>query len=45
MQALLKEKDKAQESMIAELKRKEMEMKKQMEKQKVSFCYEIYFYS
>ena len=35
MQALLKEKDKAQESMMAELKRKEVEMKKEMEKQKV----------
>ena len=34
MQALLKEKDKAQESMMAELKRKEVEMKKEMEKQK-----------
>ena len=35
MQALLKEKEKAQESLAEELRKKEAEMKRQMEKQKV----------
>ena len=37
MQALLKEKEKAQESLADELRKKEAAMKRQMEKQKVRF--------
>ena len=35
MQALLREKEKARESLAEELRKKEAEMKRQMEKQKV----------
>ena len=39
MQTLLREKEKAQEILAEELKNKEAEMKKQMEKQKVRFLF------
>ena len=42
MQAMLKEKEKAQESLAAELRKKEAEMKRQMEKQKVRLLVVIF---